>query len=613
MGVTVDWGLFLYSLFRITYCAEQVGKGIGTGAAGVQDLSMPGREFVTDVLNFCFSMTMSLSATVRFLVVGLLLGMVAFPTAQAQQPEEIPRNERAELMFEQGLSAFEQGDYETAAERFRLVQDHELNRKTTAALTMQAKALVLLGRYEEAIEVVETLLERYPSTSYREEGREILEIARERYEEGQRRVDTLRIGVTLPMSGDTVTLSQALFNGIRLAVDEHNGLRRRYVPPTALRASVDSFEVVSTAEVYGDSLAEAEGQTTVLTESDTVRVDSLQVVSEQAERPRWIAKMYFRRTEVGSEGARAAVDSLVNRDHVDVILGPLYSETARAAGEVAERSRVPLLAPLATEESVSKGRDYVFQANPTIRVRGEIMAGFVANGLLIERASIIHERGSAGSSDIARMASAFREEAERQGVEVPFRLRLDNRRAWSRLPEAIDGDTLITDSMVTASEAFYVPMGGQNASGKIQDALSGLGRMESVYGREFRVLGNSRWHNLSVRREASTFTTTYATDFSVQTEQPEVQSFIRRYRLLTGQTPDELSTVRERRLAYTGYDIARFILRSLTPSSGGPQPSDIRSAPTYEGIGVRIDFESENVNRAMFFHRYRNNRSERIR
>lgn len=609
----MDWGLLLYGVFRITYCGCRAGTRIRTGVVRVQDLSTRGRDLATDVLNSRFSMTTSFSATVRLLLVGLLLGTVALSTAQAQQPDEIPRNENAELMFEQGLSAFEQGDYETAAERFRLVQDYELNRKTTAALVMQAKALVRLGRHREAIDALETLLERYPSTSYREEGRDILEIARERYEERQRRIDTLRIGVMLPMSGDTAALSQALFNGVRLAVDEHNGLRRRYLPPPALSASVDSFEVVSTAEVYGDSLAEAEGPTTVTTAKDTVRVDSLQVVTEQAERPRWIAKMYFRRAGQGAEGARAAVDSLADQDDVDVILGPLYSETARAAGEAAERTRVPLLAPLATEESVSQGRDYVFQANPTIRVRGELMARFVANGLLIDRASIIHERGASASNDIARMASAFREEAERQGIEVPFTLRLENRRAWSRLPEAIDGDSVITDSMVTASGAFYVPMGGQNASGKIQDALSGLGRMESVYGMDVRVLGNSRWHNLSVRREASAFTTTYATDFAVQTGQSEVQSFIRRYRLLTGQTPDELSSVRVRRLAYTGYDIARFVLTSLTPSSSGPHPSEIRSAPTYEGIGVRIDFKGENVNQAMFFHRYRDHRSERIR
>jgi hypothetical protein len=126
------------------------------------------------------------------------------------------------------------------------------------------------------------------------------------------------------------------------------------------------------------------------------------------------------------------------------------------------------------------------------------------------------------------------------------------------------------------------------------------------------VLGNSNWHDLSVKKEASAFTATYANDFNVQTGRPEVQTFIRRYRLLTGNTPDNLS-VRGRRLAYTGYDIARFLLSRLSPSAPGPSPGDLQTATPYEGLGMRIHFQGGNVNRAMFFHRYRNNQIELLR
>jgi hypothetical protein len=127
------------------------------------------------------------------------------------------------------------------------------------------------------------------------------------------------------------------------------------------------------------------------------------------------------------------------------------------------------------------------------------------------------------------------------------------------------------------------------------------------------VLGNSSWHNLTVKKEASRFTTTYANDFHVETKRPEAQRFVRRYRLLTGRTPGQLSTPEERRLAYTGYDVARFLLRALAPTDLRLRPADLRSASLYEGLGMRIDFEDGNVNQAMFFHRYRNNRIERLR
>lgn len=549
------------------------------------------------------------SAVAHILLLGsvLLVGLAGAPSAgQAQVRDTIPRNSDAELMFEQGISAFERGNYSKAAERLRLVNDYALNRKTTAALLMQGKALLRLGRYQEAVNVLETLLEQYPETSYAQEAQRVLEGARKRLEESGTQPDTLRVGVALPMTDAHVALSQALFNGIRLAVDEHNGLRRRYVPPAGFKAAPDSFDIANTAEVYSDSLAKAEGRTTVTTATDTARVDSLQIVTEQARRPDWIAKMYFRPTGATPEGARAAVDSLLRRDEVDVVLGPLFSRTARPAGAVAEQARTLLVAPLATNESVSEGKNYVFQTNPTIRLRGQIMAQFAAEGLLTKSASIIYEKGIADSE---RMAEGFRAEAKEQGFRIPFTLRLDTPRDWSRLPEAIEEDSTITDSMFAATEAFYLPVAGRNASGKIQDALTGLSRLNT----EARVLGNSSWHNLTVKKEASRFTATYANDFYVETKRPEVQRFIRRYRLLTGGTPGQLSTPEERRLAYTGYDVAGFLLQTLTPTAAQLRPADLRSAPLYEGLGMKIDFADGNVNRAMFFHRYRNNRVERLR
>lgn len=525
--------------------------------------------------------------------------------ASGQVPDSIPRNPDAELMFEQGVAAFERGSFATAAERFGLVNDYGLNRKTTAALVMEAKALLRLGRYEAAIGAIEALLSRYPGTSYRSEAEQVLDVARKQLRLTGARVDTLRIGVVLPMNDKNVSLSQVLFNGMRLAVDKHNGLRRRYVPPKMLGPSADSFDVARTADVYGDSLAEAAGRTTVTTATDTVWVDSLQIVTEQVRRPNWFAKMYFRRTKGGPKDTRKAIDSLIQDDDVDVIVGPIRSRTSRVAGEVAEEARVLLMAPLATDPSVSAGRDYVFQANPTYPMRGRVMARFASQSLLIESATIVHERNDAVSG---RIAEGFRNEARHQGLIVPFTLRLDSPREWSRLPEAIEQDTTITDSMFAATDAFYIPLSGNSASGKIQDALTGLSRLNT----RARVLGNSEWHNLTVRKEASAFTATYANDFYVQTKRRPVQDFIRQYRLLTGQTPDQLSAD-ERRLAYTGYDVVHFLLRTLPPSGTKPGPADLRTGDRYEGLGVRIDFSKGNVNRAMYFHRYRNNRLELVR
>jgi len=554
-------------------------------------------------------------------VLGLLLMLGAgltVPPSQAQEAPAIPEIENAELLFEEGIAAFERGEYRTAHERFQLVGEYELNRKTTAALLMDGKALVQLGRNRDALDRLELLLSQYPETTYREEAESLLERTRERLQEEAQAQDTLRIGITLPMAASEVPLAQALFNGVRLAVDEHNGLRRRYIRPPGLRTEADTFEVYDTARLDGDSLAAADGETTVATPTDTVRVDSLQVVTEQVGRPDWVAKMHFRQTGTKPRTARAAVDSLVRLDDVDIVLGPIRSRAARPAGERAEAARVPLVAPIATDESVSEGRNYVFQANPTIPDRGRIMARVAKTGLLIDRVGVIHERGNGLS---ARMAEGFKAEARRRDLDVSLTIPLQNPRDWSRLPTLLEDSTLIetetqravqdsatVDSLLAEVEALYLPVSGRGAAGKIQGALTGL--RQRLPGK--RVLGNAEWHDLPFKEAASAVTATYTNGFYVQPDRPAVQRFVRRYRLLTGTTPDELSTD-GRRLAYVGYDVARFLLTTLSPSPPGPSPQALRGAPTYDGLGMRIGFQGENGNQAMFIHRYRDQNVELLR
>ncbi|MFB6099600.1 MAG: ABC transporter substrate-binding protein [Salinibacter sp.] len=550
-------------------------------------------------------------------LVVLLFVVTGATPGRAQKQGGIPKIPNAELMFEQGLAAFERGQYKTAFERFQLVAEYELNRKTTAALLMSGKALVRLGRYREALDRLRTLIERYPETRYREEAKALIQRAQRWLRDRMQQPDTLRIGVTLPMGPRWVSRSQALFNGIRLAVDEHNGLRRRYLRPPGLRTAADTFEVYDTADVHGDSLAEADGRTTVATPTDTVRVDSLRIVTEQVGRPAWVAKMFFRRTGPKLKSARAAVDSLVRLDDVDVILGPIRSGAARPAGDRAEKGRVPLVAPLATAESVSKGHDYVFQANPTIPDRGRIMARFAKNGILLDRVGIIYEAGNDLST---RMARGFRRGARQHGLNVPLAIPLRSPRDWSRLPTLLKRDsTLIetdsirawrdsaaTDSLLARAEAFYLPVSGRGAAAKIRGALTGMNQV--LPGK--RVLGNAEWHDLPFMKAASDVQATYTNGFYVRTSRPAVQKFVRRYRLLTGTTPDELSTD-ERRLAYTGYDVAHFLLSELSPRRLDPRV--LRTAPTYEGLGVRIGFKGTNTNQTMFIHRYRNQQIELLR
>lgn len=527
----------------------------------------------------------------------LLCALCLSRPAQAQ--ETIPRLPRAELAFDDARTAFEAGNFDRAADEFRSVTEFPLNRRTTAAFLMAAKARYRQGNYQAALDLVSTLLERYPETTYREQAVEVRVKAQEGLRMFGGRADTLRIGIVMPMQDRSADLTQAFFNGVRLAVDEHNGVRRRYILPPELRSvQSEQVEVFDTADIYGDSLATTDGRTTIATPRDTIQVDSIQIVTEQVGSPEYVAKMHFRSVDETPESAASAVDSLIQIDRVDIIVGPLYSENARVAGRVAEENRVVMVAPLATFESVSEGRKFVFQANPTLPTRGRLVARFAAESLLMKSVGIVHETSDQSAAEFAR---GFREEARQIGLNVPYTLNLTSRRDWSRLPGAFAADSTITDSIRAEASSMYLPITGRDAQGKIQDAMVGLGR----FGSNTRVLGNAQWHDLSVKKEASEVRATYSNDFYVENSRNGVQSFIREYRLLTGDTPDDLP-VTGQRLAYTGFDVTRFVLQFIEPGRTRPRPDALRSPPRYNGLGIRIDFQpGTNVNQAIYFHRYR--------
>jgi tetratricopeptide (TPR) repeat protein len=507
--------------------------------------------------------------------------MQALPSAQAQSEDVVvPELDEAEALFEQALDAFERGEYALAQRRFRLVTEYRLNQKTTASLLMAGKALYRLGQHARAVDVLTTLLDRYPETSYRAEAEEVLDYARSARSRTQGEPDRIRVGIVLPLAGEDAPLAQAMFNGIRLAVDEHNGIERRYVS-----AEEEQAGVVRTANE-----------------------SSRRVIAEQGDLPDRVAEMYFRNSQGRVDGARAAADSLVRIDNVDFIIGPLYSPQAQAAGEVAERAGVVMIAPLATDGAVSAGRRYVFQANPTIETRGEIMARFAVRSLLVDGVGIIAEEGNDFSE---RMAEGFRREIERLDAQLAFDERLPNARAWSQLQQELQPDSLSRDSLRRA-EALYLPIAGRDAGGRIQDALAGLDWLSRTSGITFRVLGNAEWHGLAIDKLASPFQATYTNDFYIDETRPAVQAYMRRYRLLTGKTLADLN-VTARRLAFTGYDVARFMLEQRSVVMDQPLEQIVREAPAYEGVGIKLNFDGRNVNQAMFIHRYRNNQVDRLR
>lgn len=476
----------------------------------------------------------------RLLVVASLIATAAPASVHAQ--DAIPTIEDAELVFEQGVDAFESADYETAHRRFRVVfETYELNRKTTASLLMAAKALYRENRFEDAVDLSERLIEEYPSSGYLDDARRVRRLSNEQLEREHVQMQSREIGVLLPLQNDDATLSQALFTGVRIAVDEHNRLNEEHPVRLVFR------------DTYGNPSR------------------SLSLVRELA-----------------------AAD-------VDVLIGPLYSSEAMSAAEAAEEARVVLVAPLANNEDVSEGREYVFQANPTFTMRGRLMARFAMRGLLLDNFGIIAERDPEQISE--QMAEGFQDELMLHGEQTHYYRLLQTQNDWGQLADSVGADTL------GRVEAVYLPIAGGESVARIDAALSSFDRMGMS--NQIRVLGNTEWHDAPNPSRASRYAATYSNDFYVDEADASVRSFSRRFEEIVGDAPDPEDTIG--RLAFTGYDLTRYLLPLVTSGPASDLSDRIHEAPTYQGLGIRVDFSQGNVNEALYYFRYQDGRVRLLR
>ena len=473
---------------------------------------------------------------------------VTASTAYAQANQDlIPTLDSAESVFRTALQAYEDEQYSVAERLFGVASDnYDLHKKTTAALLMRGKALYLAERFDEATLVLNTLKRNFPTSRYIDEADQVLGYIEGTVESSSTQSPTFRLGIALPLNDDAVALTQQLFNGIHLAVDEHNTARMRNL--------------------------------------------------EAAERlPRIV--MVFRDTNNDATQTRLAIRELVRDEQVDAIIGPLFSTEAIAAAEEAEASRTVLIAPLATAEEVSNNRQYVFQANPTIEVRGKLMARFVVRGLGIESVGVLTDDTNPESRGMVR---GFVNELHNLDIDPEYEYYLSNTRSWFRLSDEISRDSL------AQAKAVYLPINGANASTVIGGALGSLDRMG--LGSRIRVIGNKEWHSIANVSLASNYSTTYTNDFHVVADDSLSLEFQQKY---VGEF--NLEPIR---LSYSGYDVAKFLtvlLERTTTQSSYPLNRLIREAGLYEGLGNRIDFTNSNVNEAMFYHRYRDGLGQLLR
>jgi len=171
----------------------------------------------------------------------------------------------------------------------------------------------------------------------------------------QSAIPTVKVGIILPISGNTAAFGKDTLSGVKIAVEEINKKK----------------------EMKIELVVEDDKSTT-------------------------------------TDAANAA-KKLVNVDKVNVIIGSVASSNTNAAAPIAQQAKIPLMTPASTNVNVTKAGEYVSRICFIDDFQGMAMAKFAFNDLKTKKAAIITD--SAQDYSIG-LANAFKETFVKLGGQI---------------------------------------------------------------------------------------------------------------------------------------------------------------------------------------------------
>ncbi len=289
----------------------------------------------------------------------------------------------------------------------------------------------------------------------------------------------IKIGVIAPLTGDLAEPGTKSFNGIKLAVDVHN----------------EAYPRIPITLIVEDSKA------------------------------------------LPTEGVNA-INKLINIDHVRLVIGDLTSGVTLAVAPIAEKNRVVVLAPGASNPQVREAGEYIFRNWASDSFDGEVMAKYLIRKLFKKSAAIVYVNNEYGME----LANAFERAFLGGGREVVLKERYDQGTS--------DFRTMLAKVKGAHIDCLYLP-GQPRENGFLVRQLKEVGINTTVTA------------NLSVEspdfyagaQEAADGIIFSTPAFDLESNQENVRDFVTRYEAKFAAKPDVV--------AGHGYDAANIMIKAL--------------------------------------------------
>lgn len=242
------------------------------------------------------------------------------------------------------------------------------------------------------------------------------------------------------------------------------------------------------------------------------------------------------------EASISAAKALIEIENVFALLGPVYSTNSVQVGPIAQEAQ-RLMLPGSSGSNVPEVGDYVFLITVPNPFQGKVMAGFAMNPdeLDAKTAATIHEEDDVYSTDLVQ---AFEAAFQEIGGEIVH--------SGTYAVGDMTFSTLLTKIHAENPDVIFCP-------GFLPEVPLLINEAREI-GIKATFLGGSAWDDrerfLSVLDDNSALDGSYyPTNFSVATQDADVQEFARSYMALYGSPPDGI--------AASGYDAIRLLALAI--------------------------------------------------
>jgi len=260
---------------------------------------------------------------------------------------------------------------------------------------------------------------------------------------------------------------------------------------------------------------------------------------------------------------QTVVQKLINRDKVVAIIGEVASSRSKAGAPICQQNHIPMITPASTNPEVTAIGDYIFRVCFIDPFQATVMSKFILNSMKIKKVALLVDQKNAYSTGLAEnfrriftsMGGEIIEEQKYSNGDKDFKAQLTSIKAKN--PEGLFIPGYYTDVGLIAIQAREIgitaPLFGSDGwesekltEGKAKDALEGC---------------------------------YFSTHVSAEDPNPDVQSFIKRYREKFKMEPDAMSF-----LAYDAGMLLFDAMKRAGSTEGEKVKNELAKTKDFKGV-----------------------------